>query len=80
VNPVVVRIILAVFAAYMIWKTASALKRGTFLTLFGSIDRNNHPRAFRACLAGGYALAVALLLMAMFPGVWLPILSGFSNA
>lgn len=71
-----IRILLAVAAAYMIWKTASAPKRGTFLTLFGNIRRESQPGAFRACLIAGYALAVTLLLAAVFPGVWLPILTG----
>ena len=75
-NPDTIRILLAIVAAYMIWKTASAPKRGTFLTLFGNIGCQSQPRASRACLIAGYTLAAALLLAAIFPAVWLPILSG----
>lgn len=72
-NPDTVRIILTGTAAYMLWKTASAPKRGTFLTLFGNIRRESRPGVFRVCLIAGYNLAVALLLAAIFPDVWFPV-------
>lgn len=66
-----IRILLGLCAVYMVWKTATAPKRGAFLTLFGNV-RPDQPRAFRACLIGGYGLAVVLLLAAIFADAWLP--------
>lgn len=77
-NPTVIRFFLALFGAYMIWKTATAPRRGAFLTLFGNI-RPDQPRAFRTCLIAGYALAAVLLLLAAFPGVWLPALASLQG-
>jgi hypothetical protein len=57
----------------MVWKTATAPRRGAFLTLFGNV-RPDQPRAFRACLIGGYSLAIVLLLAALFIDAWLPAL------
>jgi hypothetical protein len=76
VNPNTVSVLLIAFAAYMLLKTATAPKRGTFLTALGNIRRDAQPRAFTACLIGGYALAVTAVMAAIFRDFWLPVLSG----
>jgi hypothetical protein len=68
-----VRVLLVLVAIYMIFKTATAPKRGTFLTLFGNIQSDTQPQAFKACLIGGYLLAATLFLAAVFSDAWLPI-------
>ena len=74
-NVSTIRALLAVAAVYMVIKTASAPRRGTFFTLFGNIRREAKPRAFIACLAAGYALAGVALLAALFPDAWVPTLA-----
>jgi hypothetical protein len=59
----------------MVLKTATAPRRGRFLTAFGNINRETQPGAFRICLIGGYALAVTLALIATYTDRWLPIFS-----
>jgi hypothetical protein len=55
----------------MILKTATAPKRGSFLTLFGNIGRDTQPKYFRACLIAGYAFAGFMLFAAIFSDAWL---------
>ena len=74
-SPTTIRVLLVAAAVYMIWKTATAPRRGAFLTLFGNI-RPDQPRAFRVCLIAGYALAAILLLAVLFLDAWFPALSG----
>jgi hypothetical protein len=76
VTPDTIRLLLVAAAVYIVFKTATAPRRGKFLTVFGNIRPEIRPRAFRACLLGGYALAAVLLLYAIFPDLWLPIVSG----
>lgn len=75
-NPDVVRYLLIAFAIYMVLKTSTAKRRGSFLTIFGNIRPEENPNGFRACLIGGYALASALLLAAIFLSAWQPLLTG----
>lgn len=71
-SPVVLRYGLIAFAIYMVLKTATAPKRGAFLTLFGNIRPETNPIGFKVCLIAGYALAVVMLLAAVFQDSWLP--------
>lgn len=70
----VVRLLLVATAIYIAFKSATAPKRGTFLTLFGNVRRDSQPRAFLVCLVAGYALSAVLILAAAFPQAWLALL------
>jgi hypothetical protein len=74
VDQTTVRLLLGAFAFYMFLKTATAPKRGRFLTLFGNIGRDAQPKAFRACLIAGYVFGAFMLLAAIFSDVWLAAL------
>ena len=71
-HPDVVRYLLIAFAIYMVLKTATAKRRGSFLTVFGNIRPGENPAGFMACLIGGYALALILLVAAISTAAWLP--------
>lgn len=70
----VVRLLLVAAGIYIAFKSATAPKRGTFLTLFGNVRRTSQPRAFLICLVAGYALSAVIILGAAFPQVWLPLI------
>jgi hypothetical protein len=71
-----VRLFLSVAGAYMIYKTLSAPKRGTFLTLVGNISRDKQPRTFGVCIVAGWALAIVFLFAAALADKWLPLFAG----
>jgi hypothetical protein len=73
VSPATIRVLLLAAALYLVIKTVTAPKRGTFLTLFGNIRRDTQPRAFMVCLVAGYALACLVLLAVILPDAWLPL-------
>lgn len=75
-NPDVLRYLLIAFAVYMVLKTATAKRRGSFPTLFGNIRPEENPNGFRVCLIGGYALACLLLLAAIFSNAWSSAIAG----
>ena len=76
-NQTTIRLLLGAFAFYMFLKTATAPKRGRFLTLLGNIGRDTQPKAFRVCLIVGYVLGAFMLLAAIFSDVWLaPLIRG----
>ncbi len=72
-NTDTVRILMIAIALYMVLKTITAPRRGTFLTAPGNISRAEQPRAFAACLIAGWTLAAAFLIAALYANVWLPI-------
>lgn len=72
-----IRLLLIMLALYLIFKTVSAPKRGSFLTLFGNVRRETQPSGFLVCLIAGYALATIILLAAIFPDIWLPAFERF---
>lgn len=72
-NTDTVRILMIAIALYMVLKTITAPRRGTFLTALGNISRAEQPRAFAACLIAGWTLAAA----ALYANVWLPIFKEF---
>ena len=65
-SPPAIRVLLIGLAVYLMIKSATAPKRGAFLTLFGNIRRETQPRAFAICQVVGFALAAVTFLSAFY--------------